>query len=105
MPGSAKRSFSSVEALANPPLADVVALLARERLTGQAAPAAAKPLLDLFRAEVESKAGGDLDRLAEALRHFLPDCARNDVHGAACTKRHDDANRLVGPRLRVHDGR
>jgi cobaltochelatase CobT len=63
----ARRSFSSVEALANPPLADVVALLARERLTGQPAPAAAKPLLDLFRADVENKAGADIDKLAEAL--------------------------------------
>ena len=35
----AKRSFNQVEALANPPLADVVSLMVRERLTGEKPPA------------------------------------------------------------------
>ena len=63
----ARRTVNQVEALANPPMGEVVALIARERLTGQPPPAAAKPLVDLFRAEIEEKAGADLDRLAEAL--------------------------------------
>jgi cobaltochelatase CobT len=62
----AKRPLNQLEALANPPMADVVALMARERLTGEPPPAMARPLVDLFRAEVESKAGADLDRLTDA---------------------------------------
>ena len=62
----AKRPLNQLEALANPPMADIVALLARERLTGEPPPAMAQPLVDLFRAEVESKAGADLDKLADA---------------------------------------
>jgi len=60
----AKKPFNQVEALAAPPMAEVVSLLARERLTGVAPPHLARPLVDLFRAEVEAKAGADLDKLA-----------------------------------------
>jgi len=63
----AKRAFNQAEALANPPIADVVGLLARERLTGEPPPAMARPIVELFREEVESKAGADLDRLGQAL--------------------------------------
>ena len=38
-----RRVFNPTDALANPPLADVVALLARERLTGDPPPPAAQP--------------------------------------------------------------
>lgn len=62
----AKKPLNQLEALANPPMADIVALMARERMTGEPPPAMAKPLVDLFRAEVESKAGADLDKLADA---------------------------------------
>jgi cobaltochelatase CobT len=65
--GWARRSFNEAEALANPPLAEVISLMVRERLTGDPPPAAARPLLDLFRAGVETKAGADLDRLAQAM--------------------------------------
>jgi cobaltochelatase CobT len=64
----AKRAFNQAEALASPPMADVVSLLVRERLTGEAPPAMARPLVDLFREEVESKAAADLDRLAGAIQ-------------------------------------
>jgi cobaltochelatase CobT len=63
----AKRSVSQVEAVANPPLAEVVSLMVRERLTGDPPPAQAKPLVDQFRAEVEAKAGKDLDKLTGAI--------------------------------------
>ena len=49
------------------PIADIVALIARERLTGQPPPAAARALVDQFREEVEAKAGADLDRLTGSL--------------------------------------
>ncbi len=52
---------------AAPPMADIVALMARERLTGEAPPPAARDLVDAFRAEVEAKAGADLDRLTGAV--------------------------------------
>jgi cobaltochelatase CobT len=62
-----RRVFNEMEALANPPMADIVSLIARERLTGEPPPPMARPLVDLFRHEVESKAGPDIDRLAQAL--------------------------------------
>ena len=64
----AKRAFNQVEALANPPYADIVSLMVRERLTGEKPPAMARPLVDLFRQDIEAKAGADLDRLSEAVQ-------------------------------------
>jgi cobalamin biosynthesis protein CobT len=52
---------------ANAPIADVLALLVRERLTGDAPPEGARAVVDLFRDEVEAKAGPDLDRLMDNL--------------------------------------
>ncbi|MGE0407966.1 MAG: cobaltochelatase subunit CobT [Amphiplicatus sp.] len=48
------------------PIADITALLLRERLTGRASPASARGLLDAWRAEIERRAGASLDALAEA---------------------------------------
>ncbi|WP_397423226.1 cobaltochelatase subunit CobT, partial [Phenylobacterium sp.] len=62
-----RRVFNDVEAMANPPLAEVISLMVRERLTGEPPPANARALVDMFRAEVEAKAGADLDRLTEAV--------------------------------------
>jgi cobaltochelatase CobT len=45
------------------PMADILALIARERLTGVPPPPAARLLVDAFREQVEAKAGPDLDRL------------------------------------------
>ncbi|RZJ88537.1 MAG: cobaltochelatase subunit CobT, partial [Brevundimonas sp.] len=53
-----------VEAARVPP-AEAVSLLVRERLTGQRAPDGAGAMLDLVRAELETKAGRELDGLAE----------------------------------------
>jgi cobaltochelatase CobT len=47
------------------PAAEAVALLVRERLTGQRAPDGAGTLLDLVRGELESKAGAKIDALVE----------------------------------------
>jgi cobaltochelatase CobT len=49
------------------PMSTALALLVRERLSGQAAPAAAAPGLALARDWIEEKAGGDLDALALVL--------------------------------------
>jgi cobaltochelatase CobT len=47
------------------PAAETIALLVRERLTGQRAPDGAGTLLDLVRGELESKAGAKIDALVE----------------------------------------
>ncbi|HEY0599479.1 cobaltochelatase subunit CobT [Brevundimonas sp.] len=47
------------------PAAEAVALLVRERLTGQRAPDGAGALLDLVRGELEAKAGAKIDALTE----------------------------------------
>jgi cobaltochelatase CobT len=63
----ARRAINPVEATANPPMADILSLMVRERLTGEPPPPQARPLVDLFRADVEAKAGADLDRLGAAV--------------------------------------
>src|SRR5579859_5423139 len=50
------------------PMADILALIARERMTGDAPPPAAQALVNAFRDEVEAKAGPDLDRLFDAIQ-------------------------------------
>jgi cobaltochelatase CobT len=50
-----------------PPMADILALLVRERLTGQPPPDGARQLVDAFRADIEARAGHDLDRLVNAM--------------------------------------
>jgi cobaltochelatase CobT len=47
------------------PAAEAVALLVRERLTGQRAPDGAGALLDLVRGDLENKAGAKIDALAD----------------------------------------
>ena len=48
------------------PLAEAVALMLRERVTGRKSPGAAGAMVDLVRPEIERKAGKALDALAEA---------------------------------------
>jgi cobaltochelatase CobT len=62
----ARRAVNPIEAAANPPMAEVLSLMVRQRLTGEAPPAAAEPLVQVFRKEIEAKAGADLDKLADA---------------------------------------
>jgi cobaltochelatase CobT len=62
-----RKGFDHLVDPATAPIADVVALMVRERLTGEPPPAAARALVDAFRAEVEAKAGPDLDRLTGAI--------------------------------------
>jgi cobaltochelatase CobT len=55
--------FSDITDRADAPIEEAVALMVRERLTGQAPPQAARKLVDLWRPFIEERAGGDLDRL------------------------------------------
>ena len=48
-------------------LEDALALLVRERLTGTPPPAAAEPLVDVWRSWIEEKAASELDTLASGL--------------------------------------
>lgn len=49
------------------PMAEILGLMVRERLTGDAPPDGAKALVEILRADIEQKAGKDLDRLAAAV--------------------------------------
>jgi cobaltochelatase CobT len=49
------------------PMADILALIARERMTGEPPPPAARALVDAFREQVEAKAGADLDKLTGSI--------------------------------------
>ena len=55
--------FDEITERADAPIEEALALLVRERLTGQAPPAAAKKLVELWRPLIEDRAGRDLDRL------------------------------------------
>src|SRR5882757_2853096 len=59
--------FDEITDRADAPIEDAVAMMVRERLTGQAPPAAAKKLVDLWRPFIEERAGRDLDRLEQML--------------------------------------
>jgi cobaltochelatase CobT len=55
--------FDEITDRADAPLADALAMLVRERLTGLAPPAAAKKVVDLWRPVLEDKIGTRLDEL------------------------------------------
>jgi len=59
--------YDEITDRADAPLADALAMLVRERLTGLPPPAAAKKLVDLWRPLIETKAGNPLDRLDEVI--------------------------------------
>ena len=61
--------FDEVTDRADAPLEEAVALMVRERLTGQAPPAAAKKIVDLWRPLIEDRAGRDLDRLERLIEN------------------------------------
>jgi len=62
-----RKGVGRIDPGAEPPLADIVGLLVRERLTGEAPPEIARSLVERHRAEIEAKAGADLDRLSGSL--------------------------------------
>src|SRR5215468_5580768 len=55
--------FDEITDRADAPLEEAIALMVRERLTGEAPPPAAKRLVDLWRPFIEERAGRELDRL------------------------------------------
>jgi cobaltochelatase CobT len=87
-----RRGLHRVDRREDAPLAEAVAFLLRERLTGRALPKAAQKVADLWRETLEADAGGALDRLAEqvddqarfaeALRALLRELDLGDEIGA-----------------------
>jgi cobaltochelatase CobT len=59
--------FDEVSDRADAPIEEAVALMVRERLTGQMPPPAARKLVDLWRPFIEDRAGKGLDRLERLL--------------------------------------
>src|SRR5256714_11018168 len=56
--------YDEITDRADAPLSDALAMLVRERLTGQAPPTAAKKMVDLWRPVPEDKIGARLDKLS-----------------------------------------
>jgi cobaltochelatase CobT len=63
----AKANFSGINNKDDAPLAEAVALLVREKLTGEKPPASAGKVLDLWRDFIEDKAAGDLNDLSRVI--------------------------------------
>ena len=63
----AKANFSGINNKDDAPLAEAVALLVREKLTGEKPPASAGKVLDLWRDFIEDKAAGDLNNLSRVI--------------------------------------
>jgi cobaltochelatase CobT len=64
----AQRGLAKARTRAEAPIADVVGLLVREKLTGEPPPENAKNAVDLWRPFIEEKAAKDFDRLGDVLR-------------------------------------
>jgi cobaltochelatase CobT len=61
--------FGDITDRADAPIEDAVAMMVRERLTGQQPPPAARKLVDLWRPFIEDRAGRNLDRLEKLVEH------------------------------------
>jgi cobaltochelatase CobT len=59
--------FDEITDRADAPIEDAVAMMVRERLTGEAPPPAARKLVDLWRPFIEDRAGRGLDKLERLL--------------------------------------
>src|SRR6266702_2913477 len=59
--------FDEISDRADAPIEEALAMLVRERLTGMTPPAAAKPVVELWRPLIETKAGNPLDRLDDVI--------------------------------------
>src|SRR5262249_62306074 len=61
--------FDQVTDRADAPIEEAVAMMVRERLTGQMPPAAARRIVNLWRPLIEDRAGRDLDRLERLIEN------------------------------------
>ncbi|HWD26009.1 MAG TPA: cobaltochelatase subunit CobT [Rhizomicrobium sp.] len=63
-----QRGLAKARVKADANIADVLGLLVREKLTGEAPPEAVKTAVDLWRPFIEENAGKDLEKLSSSLR-------------------------------------
>ncbi|WP_375409941.1 cobaltochelatase subunit CobT [uncultured Methylobacterium sp.] len=61
--------YEDITDRADAPMEDAVALMVRERLTGEPPPQAAAKIVDLWRSHIEDRAGKDLDGLMGAIEN------------------------------------
>ncbi len=59
--------YDEITDRADAPIEDAVAMIVRERLTGEMPPATARKLVELWRPQIEERAGRNLDRLERVL--------------------------------------
>ncbi|MGE0046796.1 MAG: cobaltochelatase subunit CobT [Hyphomonadaceae bacterium] len=91
-----KKGFARIEDRNAAPLAEALALIVRERLTGLPTPKIAQPMVEVWRNEIEARAGAALDQLsgvaadqrlfAEAARNLIRDLDLGDEIGADPTE-------------------
>ncbi|MBX5050943.1 cobaltochelatase subunit CobT [Rhizobium lentis] len=62
-----KANFTGIERQEDAPVGEAVAMMVREKLTGERPPASAGKVLDLWRSFIEDKAGSEFDNLSEAI--------------------------------------
>ena len=62
-----KANFSGIERQEDAPVGEAVAMMVREKLTGEKPPESAGKVLDLWRSFIEDKAGSELDNLSEVI--------------------------------------
>ncbi|WP_022698567.1 cobaltochelatase subunit CobT [Euryhalocaulis caribicus] len=96
-----RKGFQRIEDRQDAPLADALNLLIRERLTGRKAPEAAAGVMDIWREELEDKAGAALDALAgiagdqakygKAARKLIRDLELGEDRGGEETDEDDDS--------------
>ncbi|MBS0471880.1 MAG: cobaltochelatase subunit CobT [Proteobacteria bacterium] len=63
-----QRGLAKARVKADAPIADVLGLMVREKLTGEAPPEALKYAVDLWRPFIEENAGKDLEKLTTSIR-------------------------------------
>ena len=100
------RGYDRIASREEAPLAEAVAMMVREKLTGEAPPRAARKLVELWRSWIEEKAGPDLERLqdvmedqrafARATRDILVDLEMGDELGEASDQSSDDSDDQEG---------
>jgi len=96
-----QRGLAKVRTRADAPLADVIGLLVREKLTGEVPPENAKTAVDLWRPFVEERAAKDFAKLGDVLRDqkafakltrtILKDLNFSDENAADAEENSDDS--------------
>jgi cobaltochelatase CobT len=94
--------YEDITDKADAPIEDALALMVRERLTGQKAPAEAAKIVDLWRETIESKAGRNLESLVglennqrafgKAVRDLLTSLDMGDEQGRSDEDNEDDSD-------------